>query len=134
MLDAHREAAPQVDYVGQETIILKRLDDLDILGGARAPFLKIDTQGFEKSVIEGGAETIARCVGVQLEISFVPLYDGGMLADEAISWGYANGFRIAVIEQGYRSEERRVGKECVRPGRSRGCPYHEKKTRRQKTQ
>ncbi|NYG59730.1 FkbM family methyltransferase [Nocardioides daedukensis] len=101
MLDAHREAAPQVDYVGQETIILKRLDDLDVLGAARAPFLKIDTQGFEKSVIEGGAETIARCVGVQLEISFVPLYDGGMLADEAISWGYANGFRIAVIEQGY---------------------------------
>src|SRR3546814_14624678 len=26
-----------------------------------------------------------------------------------------------------RSEERRVGKECVSPGRSRWCPYHLKK-------
>src|SRR3546814_13743996 len=26
-----------------------------------------------------------------------------------------------------RSEERRVGKECVRPGISRGSPYHETK-------
>ncbi|MDT0202568.1 FkbM family methyltransferase [Nocardioides sp. AE5] len=101
MLDAHREAAPEVDYVGTETITVKRLDDLDVLGTARAPFLKIDTQGFEKAVIEGGPAVIEKCVGIQLEISFVPLYEGGMLADEAIAWGYANGFRIAVIEQGY---------------------------------
>lgn len=101
MLDAHREAAPQVDYVGEETIRIERLDDLSLLEGARKPFLKIDTQGFEKSVIEGGPETIAKVVGVQLEISFVPLYDGGMLADEAIAWGYDSGFQIVGIETGY---------------------------------
>src|SRR5213076_3430068 len=28
---------------------------------------------------------------------------------------------------GSRSEERRVGKECYQPCRSRGSPYHEKK-------
>src|SRR3546814_17385791 len=28
-----------------------------------------------------------------------------------------------------RSEERRVGKECVRPCRSRWSPYHKKKTK-----
>src|SRR3546814_12238362 len=32
-----------------------------------------------------------------------------------------------------RSEERRVGKGCVSTGRSRGCPYHEKKQRNNKT-
>lgn len=101
MLDAHREAAPQVDYVGQETIRVERLDDVAVLDDARASFLKIDTQGFEKSVIKGAPETVAKVVGLQLEISFVPLYDGGMLADEAISWGYDNGFRVVGIEQGY---------------------------------
>src|SRR3546814_16656632 len=30
-----------------------------------------------------------------------------------------------------RSEERRVGKECVRTCRSRGSPYHEKKNHRE---
>src|SRR3546814_17171179 len=28
-----------------------------------------------------------------------------------------------LVAGGYRSEERRVGKECVRPFRSRGAPY-----------
>src|SRR3546814_18239814 len=28
------------------------------------------------------------------------------------------------LASGNRSEERRVGKECVSTGRSRGCPYH----------
>src|SRR3546814_18586490 len=31
-----------------------------------------------------------------------------------------------------RSEERRVGKECIRPCRSRGSPDHEKKKRKKK--
>src|SRR3546814_19225308 len=32
-----------------------------------------------------------------------------------------------LIAQGLRSEERRVGKECVSTGRSRWSPYHKKK-------
>src|SRR3546814_20983468 len=32
-----------------------------------------------------------------------------------------------------RSEERRVGKECVSPCRSRWSPYHKKKNKRKKT-
>src|SRR3546814_6728880 len=31
---------------------------------------------------------------------------------------------IADVNTGNRSEERRVGKECVSTGRSRGSPYH----------
>src|SRR3546814_19220982 len=31
---------------------------------------------------------------------------------------------VAHVEAGLRSEERRVGKECVSPWRSRGSPYH----------
>ncbi|RZI85429.1 MAG: gsc-like protein, partial [Microbacterium sp.] len=42
-----------------------------------------------------------RSVGLQLELSFVPLYEGGMLADEAISMAYDAGFHLEVIEQGW---------------------------------
>src|SRR3546814_20754468 len=35
----------------------------------------------------------------------------------------------AVTPEGPRSEERRVGKECVSECRSRWSPYHEKKTK-----
>ncbi|WP_203336332.1 FkbM family methyltransferase [Nocardioides limicola] len=103
MLDAHREAAPWVDYVGTETITVARLDDVidQVAPGAERPFLKIDTQGFERAVLSGAPETVARCVGLQLELSFVPLYEGGPLVDEMISWAYQSGFTLAVVEQGY---------------------------------
>lgn len=103
MLDAHRAAAPSIEYVAEETVAVARLDDVaaEVVASAERPFLKIDTQGFERNVLAGGPETVERCVGLQLELSFVPLYDGGMLIDEAIGWAYANGFHLVGIEQGY---------------------------------
>lgn len=105
MLDAHRAAAPSVTYVAEETITVARLDDVcaDLLDTAANTFLKLDTQGFEREVLQGGSKTVARCVGLQLELSFIPLYGGGMLADEAISWAYDQGFQLVGMEQGYAS-------------------------------
>jgi FkbM family methyltransferase len=103
MLDSHRAAAPAVDYVGQETVTVSRLDDVDDghVASARHPFLKIDTQGFEREVLAGATHLVGRCVGLQLELSFIPLYDGGMLVDEAVAWAYEQGFHLVNIEQGY---------------------------------
>jgi FkbM family methyltransferase len=103
MADEHRSAAPQVDYVGEEEISVARLDDVapEHLASATRPFLKIDTQGFEREVLAGGSETLARCVGLQLELSFVALYSGGMLVDEAISFAYDHGFRMVAVAQGF---------------------------------
>lgn len=103
MLDTHIDAAPQVRYVGRETVAVSRLDDevADRVAAADRPFLKIDTQGFEREVLAGGADTVDAVVGLQLELSFVPLYEGGMLVDEAVSWAYDRGFHLIGIEQGY---------------------------------
>src|SRR3546814_20937580 len=38
---------------------------------------------------------------------------------------------LSIARQRKRSEERRVGKECVSPSRSRGWPEHYKQTRNQ---
>ncbi|MBC7631691.1 FkbM family methyltransferase [Aeromicrobium sp.] len=105
MLDAHVEAAPSITYVGQETIVVARLDDEvgELIATYRRPFLKLDTQGFEREVLAGGGETVASCVGLQIELSLVPLYEGGILIDEALGWAYSNGFRMVGIEQGYAS-------------------------------
>jgi hypothetical protein len=51
----------------------------------------------------GAKETLDRCVGLQLEVSFVPLYEGGMLVDEAISFAYDRGFRLVGVERGFTS-------------------------------
>lgn len=103
MLDAHRAAAPQVGYVDTQEVRLARLDDLagEALATSAAAYLKIDTQGFEREVLAGAPETLEQVVGLQLELSFVPLYGGGMTVDEAVAWAYAQGFHLVGIEQGY---------------------------------
>ena len=47
------------------------------------------------------SQTLRRCTGIQLELSFVPLYAGGMLIDEAIATAYDAGFRMVSVEQGW---------------------------------
>ena len=41
-----------------------------------APFLKLDTQGYDLQVLAGAGDALARVVGVQSEIAFKPLYAG----------------------------------------------------------
>lgn len=103
----HTTAAPHVGYVGTEEIRVLRLDDearTHLVDGNR-PFLKIDTQGFEREVLAGGQQTLAQCVGLQLELSFVPMYEGGMLVDEAIAAAYDAGFVLGSITQGFTSPQ-----------------------------
>src|SRR3546814_15021960 len=58
------------------------------------------------------------------------LYAGLLAARRDDAVGVAEALRRT---QGSRSEERRVGKECVSTCRSRWSPYHEKKTTQSKT-
>ena len=46
-------------------------------------------------------------------------------ADSYLLWSaVVNGNNVVTIGFGNRSEERRVGKECIPPCRSRWSPYH----------
>jgi FkbM family methyltransferase len=103
MADQHRASSPDIQMVGTETIDVTTLDAVadEVLVDARAPFLKIDTQGFERAVLAGAERTVPRLVGLQLELSFVTLYEGGVLADEAISWCYDHGFVLVGLDQGF---------------------------------
>lgn len=83
--------------VAQEIIDIQRLDDLfpKLPRGRR--FLKIDTQGFEKDVLEGGRECLARFAGVQMELPIRHLYQDVWHFDEAVSFMRALGFGISNI-------------------------------------
>lgn len=61
------------------TVQVQRLSDLygvEFQPGAN-PFLKIDTQGCEGRVIDGAGDALDEMVGMQIELSLVPLFDGG---------------------------------------------------------
>jgi hypothetical protein len=107
MLDSHLSAAPESRIVGTEVVPLTPLDAL-ALGYFRPDsvgFLKIDTQGYECEVLDGAPQTLSRVIGVQLELSLIPLYAGQKLMPELVDRMQALGFEVwaltpAFIEPG----------------------------------
>jgi FkbM family methyltransferase len=79
MGELHQEVAPDSRYCGTHRTRIARLDAIfEDLVEPLSPLgrmqLKIDTQGFEKQVIEGASQVLARMSLVQMELSLVPLY------------------------------------------------------------
>lgn len=87
MLDLHAEAAPHARYIGTEEIRLRRLDELwpEVVGEGERVFLKLDVQGYEAQVLRGAGTHPKECRGLQIETSFVPLYEGSMLLTETLA-------------------------------------------------
>ena len=94
MLQTHLNSAPESLYQGKETVTIYTLDSVArrYLKTAHAPFLKIDTQGYEWQVLEGAREILPQIQGVLLELSLLPLYEGQHLWREIIDWLEAEGF------------------------------------------
>jgi len=103
MLDAHLASAPESAVIGTETITLQTLAqalDEHASLGAR-PFVKIDAQGYEQRILASGGSALARVIGVQLEMSLVPLYDGEALMPTLLADLERLGFVPMSLEPGY---------------------------------
>lgn len=103
MTDAHESAARNSAYIGAEQVPLVRLDSVaaDYLDGASAPFLKIDTQGFEWAVLDGAAKLLPRLRGVLCELSLVHLYEGQHLWLDVIHRLEGEGLRTWAVQPGF---------------------------------
>jgi FkbM family methyltransferase len=103
MLPAHFEAAPQTHPSGTEMVTISRLDSLfdECCNGFHRPFLKIDTQGAEMDVLKGAGDRLSQIVGLQVELSLVPLYNGQKLWTEVIEFLGKHGFTLCSLEPGF---------------------------------
>lgn len=93
-------------YGTQEKVSVRmaRLDDVMATDypGAKYIFVKIDVQGYELDVLRGGAETLDEAIGVMLELSLRPLYEGQALADEIHQHLISKGFLLWDVVPGFR--------------------------------
>lgn len=107
MLDAHRTAAAASGFVGSESVPIHRLDTVApvYLRDSGRPFLKVDTQGFEKQVLAGARETLERMIGVHCELSLLPLYEGQALWDELRADLERAGFTLWSLHPGFTDPE-----------------------------
>lgn len=102
MNDAHLEAAPDSKYIATEEVAVTTVRDIVAahdLDPAHS-LLKIDTQGFEDEVLRGAGELIGLIAAVQLELSFVELYEGQLLFDELVATMASSGYRIQQLQPG----------------------------------
>ncbi|HEU0043302.1 FkbM family methyltransferase [Sphingomonas sp.] len=75
---------PRSAALRTEEVPIATLDSFMADDPARAPFIKIDTQGFEREVLEGAGQTLARAVGLLIELPIADLYEGAWRFPEAI--------------------------------------------------
>lgn len=103
MLPAHLKSAPQSEYVGTEKIEVKTLDS--VFGSCYQEgdnvMLKIDTQGYEKRVLEGAEKSLANVRLIQLEMSTIPLYSNELLFHDMIKFLDEKGFRLFALETNF---------------------------------
>jgi FkbM family methyltransferase len=101
MSPTHLEAAPDSNYVDTQEVEQYPLDDLapEICQPGERIYLKVDVQGYEEQVLAGANQLLQESVvGLQLEVSFVPLYEGGMAWPDAFSWASELGMGLFDIE------------------------------------
>lgn len=105
--DTHVASAPYTATIRKEQIKVAKIDTIidKYTDGEKNVFVKIDTQGFEKNVIDGAINSIDRIIGFQLELSLVEMYDGEMLFLDMINYLKNLGYSIFSLEPGYDNNE-----------------------------
>ncbi len=93
MTSLHTEAFPHTAGYETELIRMRRLDDVfRDLHIRPNTFVKIDTQGYEDRVIEGGREVLSQANVIQIETSFAMLYEDQVLFDKIYTQLRSLGF------------------------------------------
>ncbi len=110
MADTHKKAFPHSAKTQTITVQLERLDDISARLNVIDPvFIKIDVQGYESKVLEGGEQTIGRAKVVIVETSFEPLYEGQDLFPQIYQYFSDRGFAFrGVLDQIRQPSDDRV--------------------------
>ncbi len=97
------QLCPEAGYTRKETIEIKRLDSIvdEFCKKGDNLFVKIDTQGYEMSVIEGSKNCLDLIKGFQLELSFMELYKGEKTFLDMLLYMKNLGYELVNIEDGW---------------------------------
>ena len=80
-----------------EGIAVRTLDEIEI-PVAEKVLLKIDTQGYERLVLEGGGQSLGRMSGILMELPVIRTYEGEWAFHEALKYMADAGFVPAQMQ------------------------------------
>lgn len=88
----------QLELEREEKVCVRTLDQVfdDCISGIAVPrpFLKMDTQGYDLQVLAGGNAHLGTILGLQSEVSVLPLYDEAVPYLQAIARLASLGFEV----------------------------------------
>ena len=101
---APRDHASQ--QIADETITVETVDRMaqTHVGSKDVVFLKADVQGFEQQVLAGAEQTMKQVAGLQLEMSFEPVYAGAPVFTDLVQQLDEMGYTLRSFEPANCSE------------------------------
>ncbi len=107
MTSEHLESAPESKFIGKQSIMEKKLDDIffDLNIKEKNLFLKIDTQGYEYEVLKGAEEVLKKFKGVLVEVSLTNLYEGQKDWLEIVTFLKNRGFTLWSVDRGFSNKK-----------------------------
>jgi FkbM family methyltransferase len=109
MLERHVQAAPGIVETGVEAVAVLTFDQVfaRYIDNDVRVALKVDTQGYEMSVLRSARDSLARISLIQLELSLVRLYEGAPLIEEVITFLRSSGFSPIWLLHGFADPRER---------------------------
>jgi hypothetical protein len=65
----------------------------------------MDTQGYEKNILEGAKNSLMQIKGMQLEMALIPTYHEAKSFDEMYQYIQELGYKLETIESGYYNQK-----------------------------
>lgn len=101
-IDVRVRQRVEVDVTTLDAVVGQHLPDGPI------DLLKVDTQGNEMRVIEGGAGVLARTRLLWIEVSFRSLYEGDTTFERINARLFESGFRLYSLHEVFRGADREL--------------------------
>ncbi|WP_459823022.1 FkbM family methyltransferase [Desulfomicrobium salsuginis] len=82
------------EVVKEIGVACSTLDDALSGDGLLPNFIKVDTQGSELSILSASPRSLANAFGLEIEVEFLPLYEGQPLFEDVQSFMRQQGFQL----------------------------------------
>ena len=104
MNQIHLDAAVESLYIGSEQVEVDTINHLwnKYIDASDKVAVKIDAQGFEGEVLKGASNYLKQISLLQIELSFITLYEGQDLIEDMLKHLSSLGFTLIDLVPGFR--------------------------------